>query len=210
MIRQVCVLYEDQRGPTKGFGLHELVKACVRDALPEHPRGRIDAALDDCRPLKGSAKLLEACRRDIDLIANDGRSVVAVFDYDRIHQLLQLPKNASDKQVVQAILEGGKRAHRPSIVLLKRNMESVLQAAAQCDKSIASDRVKRAVQHKDPLERDAILGELSSDRSRSVRDCILDKVPSLQALIEVLCSLLKRSKGRRRTETSERKRRAKR
>jgi hypothetical protein len=209
LIRRVCVLYEDQRGPTKGFGLHELVKACVGDALPEHPRWRINAALEDCRPLKGSAKLLEACRRDIDLIANDDRRVVAVFDHDRIHQLLRLPKNASDKQIVQTILAGGKKAHRLSIVLLKRNMESVLQAAAQCDESIALDRIKRAVQHKDPLERDAILNELSSERARSVRDCILDQVPSLRTLIEVLSTQLTRPKGRRRTETSERKHRAK-
>jgi hypothetical protein len=75
-MRRVCVLYEDQRGPTRGFGLHELVKACVRDSLKDSPRREVDGALDDCRPMKGMPKLLNACRQDIDLIAGDGRSVI--------------------------------------------------------------------------------------------------------------------------------------
>jgi hypothetical protein len=197
-MRKVCVLYEDQRGPTRGFGLHELVKACVSDALPDPPRWKVNAALADCRPLKGDTKLLEACRRDVDLIASDGRAVVAVFDNDKIRELLRLPANASDVRVVQAILKGGTVFERLFIVLLKQNMESVIAAAAQCDKSLSQERIKLAVRHKDPLERDAILTELSSERNRPIRECMLDKVPSLRTLVDLLCRQLMPAQGRRR------------
>lgn len=206
-MRKVCVLYEDQRGPTKGFGLHELVKACVSDALPEQPRWRVNTALEDVRPLKGDTKLLEACRRDIDLIASDGRSVVAVFDNDKIRKLLKLAARAPDEAVVQAILKGGKGAERLSIVLLKQNMESVIEAAAQCDKSIDPNRIKLAVRHKDPLERDILLTELASDRSRPTRDCMLGALPSLQQFVALLCRLMQPAQSRRQKKSARRHRR---
>ncbi len=56
-MQRVCVLYEDQRGPRQGFGLHALVKACVSDALAEPQRHLIEKALSDYRPLKGYANL---------------------------------------------------------------------------------------------------------------------------------------------------------
>jgi|GEM_PF-2041555 len=206
-MRRVCVLYEDQRGPTKGFGLHELVKACVSDALHEQPRWRVNAALEDFRPLKGDTKLLEACRRDIDLLAADGRSVVAVFDNDKIRLLLKLAASAPDEAVVRAILKGGKMSERLSIVLLKQNMESVIEAAAQCDKSLDPKRIKLAVRHKDPLERDALLTELASERARPTRECMLDTLPSLLKLVELLCRLMVPAQGRRKKKSTRERRR---
>jgi hypothetical protein len=44
------------------------------------------------------------------------------------------------------------------------------------------------VKQKDPLDRDAILSELSHERSRPVRDCILRELASFRALIDLLGS----------------------
>jgi hypothetical protein len=76
-------------------------------------------------------------------------------------------------------------------VLLEQNTESVLEAAAACDPSIDRQRIERAIQHKELLERDAILMELSRERSRPARDCVLGRMPSLRVLIDLLGGLLR-------------------
>jgi hypothetical protein len=178
-------LYEDQRGPRQGFGLHALVKACVFDAI-NGERHRVEAMLGDHRPLKGVQNLLKACREEIDLIAADGRDVIAVIDNDQIRRQLQLPRAATDERVEREIRKGCRAPDRLVIVLLKENMETVLKAAAACDPTLDSKRIARAVRHKDLLERDAILAELSRERARALRDCVLRKVPSLQALVDLV------------------------
>lgn len=208
-MRRGCVLYEDQRGPTRGFGLHELVKACVRDALKDSSRREVDGALDDCRPMKGMPKLLKACRQDIDLIAGDGRSVVAVFDNDEIRGDLKLPRSATDETVIQRIREGGKHSDRLFIVLLKQNMESVIHAVRQCDGSIDPKRLDSALK-KSMLDRDALLNGLTVELKRPIRDCIQEKMPSFRALVELLCrELTPRSKARGRSGPSGRRSRPK-
>jgi hypothetical protein len=186
-MQQVCVLYEDQRGPRQGFGLHALVKACVSDALATEQRHVIEAALRDYRPLKGYANLLKACREELEDIAPDGRPVIAVFDNDKIRHLLKLAKSAPDKQVEQEIRKGSPPSAQLSIILLKQNMESVLTAAQACDPSIDPKRIELATVKKDLLERDAILAGVTSEQLRAVRDCILQKLPSFQALVDLLC-----------------------
>ena len=200
-MRPICVLYEDQRGPRQGFGLHALVKACVADALADQPRHLIEKALSDYRPLKGDTKLLGACREELDLIASDGRPVVAVFDNDKIRHLLKLSAKAPDEHVEREIRKGGSRPDRLFIILLKQNMESVLTAAHECDPRIDAERVKLATVKKDVLERDAILTSVSGERFRAIRDCILQKLPSFQALVGLLCTQLRVSARRTRAVT---------
>lgn len=196
-MRQVCVLYEDQRGPQRSFGLHELAKACVRDRLEPQPRHEIDQALNDCRPLRGDSNVLKKFREDVDNIAADGRPVVAVFDNDRIRRLLQLPAKATDAQVLQEIRKGTS-SNRLHVILLNRNMESVIKAAHECDPSISQESVDLAISNKDRLERDVILTRLTGAQFKVVRDCIREKLPSFQELVDLLCELIQRpSRGRK-------------
>jgi hypothetical protein len=191
-MRKVCVLYEDSRGPRQGFGLHELVKACVFDAV-NGERPRFEEALKDCRPLKGAPALLKTCRQDVDLIASDGRAVVAVFDNDRIRELLGLPPNATEARVEKEIRKGSTGSDRLSIVLLKQNVESVLKAAKECDPELDDDQLERAVRRKDLLARDAILRGMSRQQASALRDCVLGKNTSLQRLVRLLSGELRRS-----------------
>lgn len=188
---QVCVLYEDQRGPQRSFGLHELAKACVRDRLEARPRHEIDQALNDCRPLRGDSNVLKKLHEDVDNIAADGRPVVAVFDNDRIRRLLKLPAKATDAQVLQEIRKGTS-SDRFHVILLNRNLESVIKAAHECDPSISQERLDLAIKKKDRLERDAILAGLTGAQFRAVRDCIREKLPSFQELVDRLCELIQR------------------
>ncbi|MCP3144369.1 hypothetical protein [Pyxidicoccus xibeiensis] len=192
-MQRVCVLYEDQRGPRQGFGLHALVKACVADGLASQERHFIEAALRDYRPLKGYANVLKACREELEDIAPDGRPVIAVFDNDKIRHLLKLAKTAPDERVEQEIRKGSPPSGRLSIVLLKQNMESVLTAAHACYPSIDPKRIELATVKKDLLERDAILSSVTSEQLRAVRDCILQQLPSFRALVDLLCRHLQAS-----------------
>ena len=198
----LTILYEDQRGQRQGFGLHTLVKACVFDAI-NGERHRIEGALSDYRPLKGVDNVLKACREDFDLIAADGRTVVAVLDNDAIRHKLKLPPTAKDAQVEQAIRKGCQAPERLLIALIKENMESVIEAAATCDPGLDPKRVERAIKRKELLERDAILTEFSRERARPLRDCVLGKVPSLQSLVDLLLRILRGGAAVQETQPAE-------
>lgn len=185
----LTILYEDQRGEAKGFGLHTLVKACVFD-LVNGERHRVEGTLRDARPLKGVQNVLRACRADFELIAADGRSVIAVIDNDAIRHHLELPRGATRERVEQEIKRGCASPDRLFVALIEENTESILEAAGACDPGLDGDRLRRAVEHKDLLERDAIFGEISRERARPVRDCVLAQVKSLQALVRLVESLL--------------------
>jgi hypothetical protein len=185
----VTILYEDQRGQRHGFGLHALVKACVFDAI-NGDRHRVERMLDDARPLKGVTNVLRACRQDFDLLAADGRTVVAVVDDDVIRDHLKLPHHVADAKVEQEIRKGCCAPERLFVALLHQNTESVIEAAAACDPSLDAKRIARAVRYKDLLERDAILVEMSRERARSLRDCVLGRMPSLRGLIATLTGVL--------------------
>jgi hypothetical protein len=185
----VTILYEDQRVPRRGFGLHALVTACVFD-LVDGERYLVEGRLRKYRALKGVSNVLKMCREDFELLAADGGYVIAVIDGDAIRREIKLPPSASRTDVERTIKKGCPTPDRLFIAVLERNTESVLEAAAACDPSQDAARMDRAVRHKDVLARDAILTELARERARAQRDCILGKMPSLKALVDVLASML--------------------
>jgi hypothetical protein len=189
----LTILYEDHRGPRQGFGLHALVVACVFD-LVDGERHHVESRLGDARPLKGVTNVLRACCEDIDLLAADGRFVVAVIDDDAIRRELSLPKKADESAVLQTIAKRSRDPQRLRVVLLHRNTESVLEAAAACDKTLDPARLERAIQRKDLLERDALFLALARERARPARDCILGRMPSMKKLVETVIACLRGEK----------------
>lgn len=182
----VTILYEDSRVGSRGFGLHSLVLGCVADALSKDPfaLGRVIKGI----PKGGDAQLLRACRADTPHM--HGLTVIAVFDEDGIRRLLRLPTTAAAAEVRGAIQQGCSDPARLSIVLLQPNLEAVLRAAAECDPSLEGPRLQKALA-KDRLERDALLEKIAFDRSRRpTRACILEKVPSLSELVQLVCGTI--------------------
>jgi hypothetical protein len=188
------VLYEDQRGPTNRFGLHDFIMRCACDAcdVPE-PLIYKAIGLVDGVAKKGNAKLLEAIRRDLKRIAADGRAVHAVFDNDRVRTLLQLP-GASEEQVTNAITTGCPTEQVSlHITLLKENTESILQTARECgaEGPDDSDTFDRAINRKEPVARDIVFTNISKTNAKTIRDCILEKLPSLASLIGRIADLIR-------------------
>lgn len=178
---RLVILYEDQRGPTKDFGLHKLIEACVFN-LVNGQRHLLVRALEG-RQSKGDSKLLRVCRDDIGDISPKGHPVVALFDSDRVRQLLKLRREAEASVVIEKIKEGCRAPAQLHVFLLEENMESVVEAAGGCNPSISRAMLAEALQKK-PAARDVVLKEACRLEKQGVRDCILGKVPSLRPLIE--------------------------
>jgi hypothetical protein len=187
----VTILYEDQQVPRKEFGLHKLVKACVFDRV-NGARHQVEGLLWDARPMKGAASVLRGCHDDFEGIARWGQPVFAVFDEDRIREALGLRRRATEREVLAAIQASCPKPELLRIVLLKRNLESVIEAAAECDPSLDRAQVERALRYKKPIDRDLVLASVSREIFRPARDCVLEKVPSLAQLVEALCRVIKR------------------
>lgn len=178
--RCIVILYEDKRGPTKDFGLHKLIEACLFDIVNGH-RHLLCRALDG-RQSKGDGNLLRVCREDIGGISPKGHPVAALFDNDRVRRLLNLPRETERGVVIQKIKAGCTAPTQLFVFLLEENMESVVEAAGDCDRSISRAILREALQ-KNLAARDVVLKEASKADKQNVRDCILRRVPSLKPLI---------------------------
>ena len=87
---RVTILYEDCRGPARGFGLHELVLSAVHDifvergtAIERHVLNRRIIAI----PKKSDTKVLAAIKEDAERIHGGRSAIVAWLDDDQIHRL---------------------------------------------------------------------------------------------------------------------------
>jgi len=186
----VIVLYEDQRGPTREFGPHILVLACVCDAgAGGHRLFELRHLVED-RPLNGNGNLLRFLREKM----ADSRfeTIIAVFDDDQIRPLLGLPQEASPERVKAQLRQECNAPQKLEVILLSKNMESVIQAAARCGEELGVEiRKVREAASKDRLARDICLSSLAYDPGRRpLRDCILRKVPAVANLVGLICQKL--------------------
>ncbi|HYO67524.1 MAG TPA: hypothetical protein VEU33_15720 [Archangium sp.] len=180
--KPVVILYEDQGGPRKEFGLHNLVVAMVNDLLANDFWRLRSEALKDGRPSKGNTKLLQKLkqRKELERMMGGGRHVIAVFDADR---------PPFTEQEFKEYREANELLH---VVLLDRNMETVILAVAECEPSLASELVRSATQQKDHSARDSILNRIAYETHRhAIRDCVKSKVPSLSQLCELVAALVR-------------------
>ena len=75
------------------------------------------------------------------------------------------------------------------VILLQRNMETVLEAARDCDPALPKERLEKALK-KDLNARDAILNRIAWGMSKAIRDCIKARVPALEELRNLILSAL--------------------
>lgn len=134
MIRRIHILYEDRltRGtkPTQ-YAPHELLVSCVSDSLAMLTREQIRDRLVAV-PKGGDSKLLAACVKDIGRLGSQGQPVAALFDDDKVRELLKLPKPTAKRDVARAIAELSSSPKQLVVWILDKNLESVVDAAATC------------------------------------------------------------------------------
>ena len=191
------VLYEDQRAPQgKRFGPHALVVACVADETGDD-RWTLDRRIEGI-PKKGDSKLLQAAREDAADLTHDGRVLVAIFDDDRVRELLRLDRQACRTLVKDTIATGCTARSLLEVVLLERNIEDVVAAAARALGRPADDpQVARALGKRagHPEARDSILHAAAS-ADMAVRRAILAAVPSFARVVRGLVARFDGADGR--------------
>lgn len=179
----VTVFYEDQAaGELNEFGPHLLLCACVADRLKTKSIWEVRRIVDG-QPKKGADKLLAACKRHAKRNRNRNEIVFALFDADKLHVHLKIPKSPLDE--LHAKLNGEIQSPKVRPFLLADSIESLVETSACClDPPVEGPLRKR---HN---ERDNILNRAATAASRSVRDCVTRTVPSFAALIEAVASAL--------------------
>jgi len=191
-MRGVLVLYEDSlvsgTRPTN-YGPHVLVAQCVADLLAEAgelpvgatSRALIDAGLE-ANPQKGKDKLKKQVFSNLELLTRGGTRVVAVYDRDAIHELVDVDPRCFG-EVVRALTPASGPTDLLATVLLDANLETVIETLQRCglDDSLpwrkALEKRRGAL-----LARDRIL-QNAAVASLEVRRKLCRQMPSFQHLI---------------------------
>lgn len=129
-------------------------------------------------------ELLEACRYDVPKFAAGGERVLALFDNDRVRHPLMLENAACKRQVLDAIFKSAEQAASPRVVLLDRNLESVLTVVHECLGAESNAQLfEEAVKSKRHNARDRLC-QRAANAALSVRVCILEKSPSFKRAVD--------------------------
>lgn len=182
-MKVALVIYEDSRGENGDFGPHELLMSLVADDIAgDFWKIRQACA---CVPANGITKALAAVASLSRFrgLTKPGAPILAVFDNDAIREKLSLPSGATEAQVIGAIRNRCDQPGRLTIVLLQQNTETLVDAEADC---AGSPRPRKG-----PNERDMALLRVARDATRrSIRDCIRQRVPSIEPAIAFLKPLV--------------------
>jgi hypothetical protein len=183
-MKVALVVYEDSRGENGDFGPHELLMALVADEV-EGNFWKVRQSCE-CVPAKGITKALKAIA-SLDRfrkLTKPGAPVLVIFDNDAIREKLSLPPGATEAQVIGAIQKRCDQPARLTIVLLQQNTETLVNAEADC---AGSPRPRKGLN-----ERDMALLSVARDAGRrSIRDCIRQRVPSIEPAIAFLKPLVR-------------------
>jgi len=197
MMRPITILYEDSAadGQVKEYGPHLLVRQCVADRL-----GKSSWELKTLEgiPRNGASNIVKDCRKIPPQFGRDGRLVAAVYDFDKIrhevnkiHHDVKLAPGACRSQIKAALGSGCAWREQLVIVLLDRNLETVLEAVCACAPTMISAELRRlAIERKQRNERDLVLKKIISPNDRAIREAVLERVPSLGYLVDKLVAAL--------------------
>ncbi len=188
------VLYEDRAADDRNFALHRLVVRCVHDTLLERAFALdfVELLRDGLRgiPRNSNTKVRTACLRDLRDLTVDGNHVVALYDSDRVHDLVPTSGRCK-RELTLALREGCSPADQLRVVLLVRNTETLIAALRHgpVEELVRKDVFERALK-KDRNARDIVLKAAAKEDLRAVRDALRRSVPSLDYLTAKLVELV--------------------
>jgi hypothetical protein len=182
-MQRTTVFYEDSAaGPIKEYGPHMLVCACVADHLGKNVFDVLDFV--DPVPSNGGSNLRKECKRvPPTRIVADGRRAFALYDADKIHEELKRPPATRKRDIADLLRKECAWGERLEVVLLTRNLETVLDAICALQPTIATAETRElAVRKKRLNERDIVL-RAAAFSDKALRDALLVQVPSLGCLV---------------------------
>lgn len=193
MTRAVTVLYEDSAadGVVRNYGLHVFVRQCVADELGveswrlSHVQGI---------PCRGNARIRDDCRKNPSRFVRDGRMAFAVYDADRLPALLRLEASSCKPVLKAALLRECPWREQLRVVMLERNVETVLRELRTCDPRLVDEPTwSRAIERKFLTDRDVVFSAAAKPTPlrTQLRACTRERVPSLDYLVRRLVDACK-------------------
>jgi hypothetical protein len=184
----VTILYEDSAadGDVRNYGPHRLVVQCVADRL-----GVQAWELRTLTPVpkRSASKLRNECKRIPARFGRDGSWIIAVYDSDRIRPGLGLDSSCCKALVRERLRDECAWGEHLGVVLLERNVESLIEAVQRCSPTLVDEGTWKAALAKKLNARDIVLGKAAKPPQVQIRACVLREVPSLAYLIEVIIRL---------------------
>jgi hypothetical protein len=195
---RVRILYEDRRGPTNGFGLHELVLAAVDDVL--RTRGlvvlrHVLAKRIVAIPKKSDSKVLAAVRDDAEQLHGGHSAVIAWLDDDKLHRALHsLAGNNSKAKKITAVrsLAPSSLGQRPGaleVFLVQGNIEALLQRIDAARPNTFSRTTLEAALDKDLSARDQCFVEIARRQHADWRAEVCRRDVSFDCVIRYVACL---------------------
>ncbi len=182
----LAVLYEDSQGERDGFGLHHVICRCVLDRLPGigrdvyHLKNQVVKGI----PLNSNNKVLRKCRQDLKRLSDSCRKIIAVYDQDRLSNLLQW-KGLQCRSLFRAELaKGCEPKEYLEIVLINRNLESVIETIRDSGLAtfVAADIFAKALDKKQD-DRDRLFIKCAEQSTKDLRDKLLELLPDVSRLV---------------------------
>ena len=189
MIRAV-VLYEDaQQG--RNFGPHQLLCGLIFDTT-EQPFAAITRQVA-FSALKGRDKLIGAIKdpQRWKRLAPGHAPVFALLDADKIRDHFG-GKRAGARDIAEQLRRTCADPKRLRVILLERNLETVLEAIRACDdgRTIPAALFNQSLA-KNVNARDVVLGKVGTDDGRkTMRDCVRARVPSLDRTAQLISATI--------------------
>jgi len=179
----IWVLWEDQRGSTRGFGPHDLLLMCLADDLGQLPFQSWWWREVKPLPKKGSGNVLIALRHNLSKLRDEGE-VVAVLDRDKAHKLTDpaMKPSACRAGLLKALRD---RAPGPyELIFLEQNIETLVMA---CCKALGKSQKQSKPR---PDQRDALLKTLAFQPGSEQRKRVRAEVPSFDRLVRKVGELV--------------------
>lgn len=180
------ILYEDRRARAGSkYPFHDLVLRLVHDRVHERFQlWDLDRMLV-ANPRKGIGNILSAARTDIERLRSGGAEVIAFVDADQLHN--ELRRTSLTGSVCATLLKEALRRERPlpqpEWVLLRDNLESVIEALRLCGlREVSNEAFDRATRKKDVEARDIVFTAAAKEVNARARVELLGRVPDLRYL----------------------------
>lgn len=181
-MRSVVVLYEDRLGRNvKQFGLHELLVSCVADRIGAD-RLNLGSSLRGL-PLKSNTKVHAKCQRELDLLSRRGEIVIAVYDSDAAHRIADVPPESCRPDITNGLAEGCEPKDRLRVVLLDKNLETVVEKLKESGLRVSDREIRQAVEEKNLATRDIVLNRAAYGDFKEIRQKLVAGMPSFGYLV---------------------------
>lgn len=191
----IAILYEDQRGPRNEFGLHRFICQLVIDrAALTKSVYEVERSLIRGTPLKGNGNVRRRCLTDLPKLARHCRRVFAVYDEDRVPELVGLSRTDCRPLLCSKLVENCQPADKLEVVLLRQNQESLIEAIKSSGLiGLIHDSVYDRALAKDLMARDSVFIQCATSTTLEIRQKLLPTLPDLDRLVTRICTVISAS-----------------